>query len=102
MAPFINERRDRLAAATGADIEVVHVQNDYFGPSVTIAGLLGGEDILAALGEGRPEDIILLPAEALNSDDAFIDNLPRSDFEARLGPAVVRAGYEITETLALV
>jgi putative radical SAM enzyme (TIGR03279 family) len=102
MAPFINERRDRLAAATGADVEVVHVRNDYFGPSVTIAGLLGGEDILAALGEGRPEDIILLPAEALNSDDAFIDNLPRSDFEARLGPAVVRAGYEITGTLALV
>lgn len=102
MAPFINERSDRLAEATGADVEVVHVRNDYFGPSVTIAGLLGGEDILAALGEGRPEDIILLPAEALNSDDAFIDNLPRSDFEARLGPAVVRAGYEITETLAIV
>lgn len=102
MAPFINERRDRLATATGAHVEVVHVRNDYFGPSVTIAGLLGGEDILAALGEGRPEDIILLPAEALNSDDAFIDNLPRADFEARLGQAVVRAGYEITETLALV
>lgn len=102
MAPFIRERSARLEQATGADVEVVHVQNSYFGPSVTIAGLLGGEDILGALGEGRAEDIVLLPAEALNGDDHFIDNLPRSDFEARLGPAVVRSGYEITETLALV
>lgn len=102
MAPFIRARAERLSTATGADVDVVHVRNDYFGPSVTIAGLLGGEDILGALGEGRPEDIVLLPAEALNSDDHFIDNLPRSDFEARLGPALVRSGYEITETLALV
>lgn len=102
MAPFIRDRAARLADATGADVDVVHVRNDYFGPSVTIAGLLGGEDILSALGPGRAEDIVLLPAEALNSDDHFIDNLPRSDFEARLGPAVVRAGYEITEALALV
>jgi putative radical SAM enzyme (TIGR03279 family) len=99
MAPFIRERTDRLEAATGATVEVVQVRNDYFGESVTIAGLLGGQDILNTLGEGRSGDVIVLPAEALNGDNLFIDNVPLSDFTARLGPAEIRTGYEITEAL---
>ena len=99
MAPFLRERAPRLSAATGADVEVVEVANEYFGETVTVAGLLGGRDILRALGEGREGDIILLPAEALNADGRFIDDLAKAELAATLGPADVRAGYEITEAL---
>lgn len=99
MAPFIRERRARLADVTGADVDVVQVRNEYFGPSVTIAGLLGGQDILKALGEGREGDLVVLPAEAINGDDHFIDNVPFSTFSGRLGSADVCTGYEITEAL---
>lgn len=99
MAPFIRERAGRLGDATEADVEVVQVRNDYFGESVTIAGLLGGRDIRAALGDSRDGDVIVLPAEALNGDDTFIDSMPLAEFTTSLGPAEVRSGYEITAAL---
>jgi putative radical SAM enzyme (TIGR03279 family) len=99
MAPFLRARALRLADAVGAEVDVVQVVNEYFGESVTIAGLLGGRDILAALGPGRADDVVVLPAEALNGDDVFIDDLPLSQLEARLAPATILTGYEITEAL---
>jgi putative radical SAM enzyme (TIGR03279 family) len=99
MAPFLRERAPRLARATGATVEVVEVTNDYFGETVTVAGLLGGRDILRALDHGRAGDVILLPAEALNADDRFIDDFPRAELVDRLGLADVRTGYEVTEAL---
>jgi NifB/MoaA-like Fe-S oxidoreductase len=99
MAPFIRELAPALEQATGADVQVVEVCNGYFGPSVTIAGLLGGTDILGALGESRPRDLILLPAEALNADAVFIDGIPLDQLRSDVAPAEVRTGYEITEAL---
>lgn len=99
MAPFLRELGPRLSRATGAEVEVVHVVNEYFGESVTIAGLLGGNDIAGALGEAREGDLVLLPAEALNADDVFIDNVPLAEVAARLAPAEIRTGYEVTEAL---
>lgn len=100
MAPFIRARAPKLASAVGADVDVVQVENRYFGESVTIAGLLGGNDILAALGEGREGDVIVLPAEALNADNVFIDDVPLAHVAGRLGPAEIRTGFEITEALS--
>jgi putative radical SAM enzyme (TIGR03279 family) len=99
MAPFLRARAGRLAVATGACVEVVEVVNDYFGPSVTVAGLLGGADIVSALGGAREGDLVLLPAEALNGDRVFIDDMPWSEVAERLGPAELRSGYEVTEAL---
>jgi putative radical SAM enzyme (TIGR03279 family) len=99
MGPFLRDLGPRLALATGAGVEVVEVVNEYFGETVTVAGLLGGRDILRALDRGHAGDLILLPAEALNADDRFIDDLPRAELVRRLGRAEVRSGYELTETL---
>ena len=100
MSPFLRERSGRLAAATGADVEVVEVRNQYFGESVTIAGLLGAQDILNALGESQVGDIVVLPAEAINAEEAFIDNLPKSELVEAPAPAEIPTGYEITEALS--
>ncbi len=100
MAPFLRERAGRLADATGAEVEVVEVVNDFFGETCTVAGLLAGRDILAALAGGKEDDVVLLPAEALNADALFIDSMPRAELEGALGGATVLTGYEITEALA--
>jgi putative radical SAM enzyme (TIGR03279 family) len=99
MAPFLRERAPRLAEATGARVEVVEVRNRFYGDTVTIAGLLAGEDILRDLGEAREGDVVVLPAEALNGDDLFIDSLPLSELETAQRPATVLRGYEVTEAL---
>ena len=102
MAPFLRERAERLREATGAsDVEVIEVPNRYFGTSVTVAGLLAGRDILEAVGASIPGDLIVLPAEALNSDGIFIDGISRETVAAETAPAEVRTGYEITEALTL-
>jgi putative radical SAM enzyme (TIGR03279 family) len=99
MAPFIRERAPRLGRATAADIEVVEVVNDFFGETCTIAGLLAGRDVMRALGAGKEKDIVLVPAEALNADDLFIDSIPLAELEAAVRPARVLRGREITEAL---
>ena len=99
MAPFLRARAPRLAAATRAAVEVVEVENRYFGPTVTVAGLLAGRDLAEALGGGREDDVVLLPAEALNSDQLFIDSLPLEELAAGLAPAWVVTGSEVTAVL---
>jgi putative radical SAM enzyme (TIGR03279 family) len=99
MAPFLRDRAGRLAEATGAAVEVVHVINEFFGETVTVAGLLGGRDILAALGEGSEGDVIVLPAEAVNADEHFIDNYALTELEAALSPGSVIRGHEVTQAL---
>lgn len=63
-----------LTERTGADFELIPVVNSLFGPRVTTAGLLPGAAIQQAL-HGRPLDLALLPAEAINHDGLFIDSM---------------------------
>jgi NifB/MoaA-like Fe-S oxidoreductase len=84
----------------GAVVEVVEVRNEYFGETVTVAGLLGGGDILASLRpDAREGDLVVLSAEALNADEAFIDDMPMAGFAASLPGVEIRRAYEVTEAL---
>jgi putative radical SAM enzyme (TIGR03279 family) len=62
-APVLRERAAAFTAVTGIDAEVVAVANHAFGKTVTVAGLLTGEDIVAALREQDSEGVIVLPEE---------------------------------------
>ncbi len=99
MFPFLQERSTTLAQATGAAVQVTAVENRFYGSSVTVAGLLSGEDLLRAVDTPLEGDLILLPAETLNQDDLFIDSLPLDRFEASVSPARVVPAYEIPEAL---
>lgn len=100
MAPVVDSLRARLECATGASVEVVAVENTLFGPTVNTAGLLPGRDMLRAIEARAPYDVVLLPAEALNDDGVFIDDLTLGEFAGRLSPARIAAGTELTSTLA--
>lgn len=83
----------RLSRATGASFRLVPVENTYFGETVTTAGLLPGTAVRDALREAGDFDDVLLPADAVNADDRFIDNVPLAELEAALdGARVIRAG----------
>ena len=99
MAPFLRALAPRLEDASGATVQVVEVENRFFGETVTIAGLLAGADIADALAGGREDDIVLLPGEALNGDRLFIDTVSFEAVCARLAPAHVVPGHELTATL---
>jgi putative radical SAM enzyme (TIGR03279 family) len=88
-----------VAVATGACFELVVVENTLFGPSVTTAGLLPAAAIEGALRERRDFDLALLPAEAVNDDLIFIDDVSADDLAARLS-FPVRLSYDFADVLA--
>jgi NifB/MoaA-like Fe-S oxidoreductase len=99
MAPFLRELAPPLERSTGARVEVRPVVNEFYGESVTVAGLLAGRDLLEAAGSPGEGDLILVPAEALNADGLFIDSMSLSQFRDSLAPARVIPGLEVTEAL---
>jgi putative radical SAM enzyme (TIGR03279 family) len=99
MAPVLEPLVARANERTGARARVVVVRNHYFGETVTTAGLLPGRDILAALGRGAPWDRVLLPAESLNDDGRFIDDVALDAVTAGVAPAAVEAAHELSSAL---
>jgi putative radical SAM enzyme (TIGR03279 family) len=99
MSPFLDELAPSLSAATGAEVEVHRVVNEFFGESVTVAGLLAGQDLLRAVQDPGPADLILVPGEALNADELFIDSMSLESLQEALAPATVAVGLELTEIL---
>ena len=105
IAPIINQVAGDLAEKSGCRIEVVPVGNRLFGGTVTVSGLLGGEDVLCAMEEkGALGEIVFLPrAMFARPPDArhtgareellTLDDLSVSDFKERLGRPVVLAEY---------
>jgi NifB/MoaA-like Fe-S oxidoreductase len=92
--------RDRLSTIPGLGITVVAVRNDFFGPSVTVAGLLTGVDIVETLRKQRKTgDLILLPPNCVNQDCLFLDDVTPQDVENRLGRKVIIGSYDLVETL---
>ncbi|NOZ57337.1 MAG: DUF512 domain-containing protein [Calditrichaeota bacterium] len=74
----------------GLDVTLVPVRNDFFGESVTVSGLLVGRDLAASLAEvSAPADWVLIPANTLNPDGLFLDNLRPEDLEERFGVSVL-------------
>jgi len=71
------------------------VVNDFFGGSVTCAGLLTGKDILKTLESRRDTlgEALLLPSVAFKEDeDIFLDDFRLEELSARLGHPVLKVG----------
>jgi putative radical SAM enzyme (TIGR03279 family) len=98
MAPLLPQVLDDVSATTGASFELVVVENALFGPSVTTAGLLPGAAIEAALRERRDLDLALLPAEAVNDDLLFVDDVAAHTLADRV-PMPVRLSYDFADAL---
>ena len=88
----------RVAASTGGRFELVTVVNTLYGPSVTTAGLLPGAAIERALADRRDLDLALLPAEAVNDDLLFVDDMSAEGLAGRL-PFPVHLSYDFADVL---
>jgi putative radical SAM enzyme (TIGR03279 family) len=108
IAPVLARVVDDFNALAGAQLRLVPVTNQFFGPVTTISGLLTGQDVLSALRGQLLGETILLPramfAMQYGAGSApagtTLDDLHISDIAARLGVPVEMAGT-LTEALAL-
>ncbi len=84
------ERLNQIGELT---VELIPIVNDFFGGSVTCAGLLTGTDILKTL-DGRRDrlgDVILIPSVALKDDeDIFLDDISLQNLATHLGLSALR------------
>jgi putative radical SAM enzyme (TIGR03279 family) len=82
---------ERLRTDCVSRIRLVIAKNVFFGASVTVAGLLTGQDILRALKGKRLGDMVLIPASSLKEDeDVFLDNMRREQLEQALSVKVLK------------
>ena len=92
MEPLMPQVLADLRQATGAEFEILGLENRLFGQTVTTAGLLPGEAFRAALAGRGDLDLALLPAEAVNDDGLFMDGI---HVDALAGELPVRARLSV-------
>ncbi|HMN08899.1 MAG TPA: DUF512 domain-containing protein [Gemmatimonadaceae bacterium] len=90
----------QLTAATGATFEMLVTTNSLFGPTTTTAGLLVGADVLGALRDRHDVDLALIPAETINEDGIFLDDLTFVGVRESL-PMPVYPSYDFIDVLQL-
>lgn len=84
--PFLKKFVDRISEKQDVYIDVLSVENKFFGTSITVAGLLTGRDVIkTALGRTDGCTAVLVPDVVLNCDDLFLDDITLRDVEEALG-----------------
>ena len=92
--------KQKLNSISGLKIRPVAVENNFFGHTVTVTGLLTGADIMDTLGKKKNlSEIILLPPNCINQDGLFLDDLTPQDLEKELGRKVAIGSYDLVESL---
>ncbi|MEO8578273.1 MAG: DUF512 domain-containing protein [Gemmatimonadales bacterium] len=98
MFDLMPELIDQLTQATGAEFTLIPMENSLFGPTITTAGLLVGADIKRALEDRHDLDLALIPAETINEDRIFLDDVAFDELRATL-PMPVHPSYDFVDVL---
>ena len=84
--PFIKRMAERLTEKyPNLDMHVYCIRNDFFGETITVAGLITGQDLKAQLTGQQLGDRLLLPVSMFrNEEDVFLDDMTISQLEEAL------------------
>ncbi|HKE56250.1 MAG TPA: DUF512 domain-containing protein [Pyrinomonadaceae bacterium] len=87
-APVLEKLIGKLNTKFSAQLRVVAVANGYFGGDVSVAGLLTGQDLVAARDQLRG-DFVLLPRQMIKSDEpVMLDGMTLAEVQTRLNKPV--------------
>ena len=82
---------------------VYAIQNDFFGHTITVAGLVTGRDLIAQLKGKELGQRLLIPANMLRAGErVFLDDVSLDDVERELGvpvTPVAQDGYELLDAV---
>lgn len=108
-AAILSDQAQALASRFGVSIGVQAIRNEFFGETVTVAGLITGQDIVRQirknltdsepvtdyanqpeLAVNQPDPVLVLPACMLKADEpVFLDDLSVQDVADRTGLSVL-------------
>lgn len=94
VAPILGRIVEELTGGLGVDIRVVPVENEFFGSTVTVSGLLTGGDAVSALAGRDLGDVVFLPRVMFDATGRVtLDDLTLGEIESRVGVPVSRVGF---------
>lgn len=91
------------ARFTGLRCRVYPIRNDFFGETITVSGLITGQDLIAQLSGKELGDELLISSSMLRSgSDVFLDDLTVSDVRQKLDVIVTASdnnGYDLLDAI---
>jgi len=102
--PYLKQLLDRLTAVyKGRTVHLYPIRNDFFGESITVAGLITGQDLIAQLKGKKLGARLLLPAVMFKSgEEVFLDDVTKTQAEAALQipiNIVKSSGYDLVSAV---
>lgn len=101
-APVLATALEPLSAVAGLSLEVRPITNRTFGAVTTVAGLLAGRDILAAVQPGEADLLLLSPNMFKYGTETMLDDRTLSDLRSELSMQVVVGGTDIAQLHAAI
>lgn len=84
--PLIRDIAEKVTALyPKLKVNVYEIKNDFYGHTITVAGLITGQDLMNQLKDKELGDVLLIPEVMLMTDgDLFLDNYSVEDVENAL------------------
>lgn len=98
-APFLTRLMDEHPL-TGVCVKVVGVENRFFGPTVTVSGLVTGRDLTGRLQGEVGEKVFITECMLRSEGDRFLDDMELHEAEQILGKPIIPVGRRGDELLA--
>ena len=87
-------------AFSGLTVKVYRIKNNFFGESITVAGLLTAQDILEQLKGEDLGEALLISASALRADgEVFLDDVSPEELSRELSTEVIPVRSEASEII---
>lgn len=87
-------------AFSGLTVKVYRIKNNFFGESITVAGLLTAQDILEQLKGEDLGEALLISASALRADgEVFLDDVSPEELSKELSTEVIPVRSEASELI---
>lgn len=87
---------------TGADVEVRAIGNGFFGPSVTVSGLVTGGDLLRDIEPASARGVVITSCMLRPEDQIFLDDRTLGEVRTKLRMPLVPYGRRGDECLSAI
>jgi putative radical SAM enzyme (TIGR03279 family) len=94
--PHLEKLATRLNTTYGTRLRVIPVENNFFGKSVTVTGLLTGRDIVSTLMDKvKPNDTLIIPDVVLkDGEDKLLDDISTAFISEALNVKTITAASD--------
>ena len=90
-APFIKKYMEMIHEKfPNVDVDVISIRNEFFGETITVSGLITGQDLIRQLSGRDLGEKLLLPCNMLkNEEDIFLDDISVEELSRKLNVEIV-------------